>query len=237
VTVGHSKLIFDSFIKHLKITEEQKLEDSTIEWAISKRSLYEDLQKDGFIKPLGDKVINSPIEFENFLDFIKVRRSNRFYLEKPISKEILNKLAITVNWASSSCNKQPIRLYTTINPDLAKTCLMHCKGGTGFGAFIPAFICFCADMRGYYLPDELYLPMIDVSLGAQNFFLAASTFDLSGTILSWALKDTNDENELRKLLSIPPYMQIVFNAVIGYPQKNYITPARKSLDQTISFKD
>lgn len=80
------------------------------------------------------------------------------------------KLKETVNWASSSCNKQSIRIFATNDPTLAGQCLKCCKGGTGFSTFIPSFWVFTANVRGYVWPTEMYLPSIDTSLGAQNVF-------------------------------------------------------------------
>jgi nitroreductase len=165
-----------------------------------------------------------------------LRRSDRSFLTKSVDNETLKKLAPAVNWAASSCNKQPIVLFATTNPEIAKACLKCCKGGTGFSDFIPAFISFTADMRGYYLPDEAYLPSIDVALGAQNFFLAAKTMGLSGCCLSWALKDQKEDAQLRKLLAIPDFAQIIFNVVIGYPSKSSVTPARKNLSETLFIR-
>ena len=88
-------------------------------------------------------------------------------------------------------------------------------------------------MRGYYLPDEAYLPAIDVALGAQNFFLASETLGLSNSGLTWAQKGEGDELKLRQLLKIPLQNQIIFNSVIGFPSKIYATPVRKNIINTI----
>lgn len=128
-----------------------------------------------------------------------------------------------------TCNKQPIQLFVTNDPIWAKECLMCCKGGTGFSDFVPTFWAFTANCRGYVWPSEMYLPFVDVSLGAQNIFLAAETFGLSGTILSWAQKNIQENLQLRKLLSIPDDCIIVFCAVIGYPLYRYQIPTRKDI--------
>jgi nitroreductase len=96
---------------------------------------------------------------------------------------------------------------------------------------------YCIDMRGYYLPDEAFLPSIDVALGAQNLFLAAETMGLSACSLSWALKDKHEDQRLRDLLSVPDHAQIILNFVLGYPSKNAIAPVRKSLRDTLFFRN
>jgi len=236
VEKGHSKSIADELAKNIVIAEQAYPDDATLVWAKEKLTIYNELQLKGSIAPLREEQKALNVSFDDFESLIKHRRSNRLFETKTVEQELLEKLASTVNWASSSCNKQPIQLYATANPELAKACLQCCKGGTGFGEFIPAFVSFTADMRGYYLPDEAYLPAIDVSLGAQNFFLATETLSMSACGLTWAQKDENEESELRKLLCIPDENQIIFNAVVGYPLKRYMTPIRKNLNNIIIVK-
>lgn len=238
VAPGHSNTIATELEKHLNIIEKINPEDSTdqtILWAKEKLNIYNQLQETGKIDELKEEPLKPAIDFNTFFELIKARRSNRQFLDKPIDDQTIKKLAETVNWASSSCNKQPIKLFATNNPELAKQCLNQCKGGTGFSKNIPCFIAFCADMRGYYLPDEMYLPAIDVSLGAQNFFVATTALQLSATGLSWALKDREEEKKLKSILNIPEYYQIIFNAAVGYAQKEYVQPVRKPLKNTLQI--
>lgn len=230
---GHSLEIVNELVKNISIAEQYYQDDETLKWAKNKLELYNNLQISLKINSLEEETGNITLSFNDFEVLIKKRRSNRQFHSKLIETEILEKLAATVNWASSSCNKQPIILYATTNPEIAKECLKCCKGGTGFGDFIPAFISFTADMRGYYLPDEAYLPAIDVALGAQNFFLASETLGLSNSGLTWAQKGEGDELKLRQLLKIPLQNQIIFNSVIGFPSKIYATPVRKNIINTI----
>ena len=238
VEAGHSNTIAKELKKHLEIIENINPEDSndqTIQWAKEKLNIYNQLQETGKIEELKGKLLKPNVDFDTYFQLIKSRRSNRQFLDKPITDQIIQKLAETVNWASSSCNKQPIKLFATNNPELAKQCLNQCKGGTGFSENIPCFIAFCADMRGYYLPDEMYLPAIDVSLGAQNFFVATAALQLSATGLSWALKDREEEKRLKSILKIPEYYQIIFNAAVGYGEKEYVQPLRKPLKNTLKI--
>jgi len=236
VEKGHSRAIAGELEKNIKIAELEFRNDRTIKWAEDKLAKYNELQASGRIEPLEESQPDLKVNFDDLSALIKQRRSDRTFLTKSVDNETLSNLASTVNWAASSCNKQPIVLFATTNHETAKACLRCCKGGTGFSDYIPAFISFGADMRGYYLPDEAYLPAIDVALGAQSFLLAAETLGLSGCCLSWALKDQKEDEQLRKLLLIPDYVQIIFNVVIGYPSKRAVTPVRKDLSETLFIR-
>jgi nitroreductase len=237
VEKGHGKAVAEDLSRNIAIAEKDFSNDRTLKWAQEKLIRYNGLQFTGKLELPTEKETKINIHYSDLFQLIRHRRSNRSFDEKTIGSDIIEKLTETVNWAPSSCNKQPILIFATTNPIIAKKCLECCKGGTGFNDFIPSFVVLTADMRGYYLPEEAYLPYIDVALGAQNFFLAAETLSLSTCSLSWALKDQNDEMRLRKLLSIPDYAQIILNFALGFPSKVSEAPARKDLSNTLFIRN
>lgn len=231
---GHSKEIYNQAINYAKNIENEYInKDESINWCFNKIKNYEELQNGEFQGFENFNIDNG--NYEELVKVIKNRRSSRIYRDNKIEVNIINKIFETINWASSSCNKQPIKVFITQNDNLVNECLKQCKGATGFGKNIPCFISVCVDMRGYVLPSEMYLPMIDASLGVQNSVLTAHTFGLSTTILSWAQKDRIEEKNLRKLLTIPEYYGIIFNMTMGYPEFNAPIPMRKSIESTINI--
>ncbi len=229
-TPGHSKdcyLLLQKEVKRLKDTKYS--EDPTVIWAEEKLKVYESLQEGNGFEPLCGKKTSVEITFNQFQELAKARRSNRDFSFKEVSIDDILKLKNLANWASSSCNKQPIEMYVTNNPELAAQCLKCCKGGTGFSANIPSFWVFTADILGYVWPSEIYLPVVDTCLGVQNVMLGATTLGLSATILSWAQKSKEEEHELRRLLNIPNHNQIIICAVMGYANTEFKTPARKHI--------
>ncbi len=230
---GHSVGCYQELSKEIARLQNTHLaKDPTYIWGQNKKNAYEELQRHPkTFEPLHGEKPKLRIKFEDFYELIKQRRTIRYFLERTIQDAIIHQLKETANWASNSCNKQPISLFVTNNPIVAAECLTLCAGGTGFGNFIPSFWAFTADTRGYVWPLELYLPAIDVSLGAQNVFLAAHTLGISGTILSWALKTEEEEDKLRNFLKIPKEYTIVFCAVMGYAAHWSQTPVRKTVSQ------
>lgn len=230
-TAGHSRECY-TFLKSLlnKLKTTAYSNDPSYRWAEDKVSRYEALQNcpESFV-PYRGELPESIITFDGLFDLIKQRRSNRSFTEENITDEEINKLKEVANWAASSCNKQPIRLFVANDQQLAKKCLECCAGGTGFGKNIPSFWVFTANIRGYVYPDEIFLPAIDTSLGAQNVFLAAQTIGLTGTILTWGQHTKADDLKLRKLLDIPNEYSIIFCAVLGHAEYGYITPQRKKI--------
>jgi nitroreductase len=235
---GHSHEIYTELSRILNAGKgDDYLNDPSVRWAREKLNYYEGLQAGIKTDPLSEdkERILPRLDFGPLSDHIRSRRSNRAFLEKTVEKELLIRALETINWTTTSCNKQPARVFATVDPDLAAACARQCKGATGFSKFIPAFLAFTADLRGYSMPDEMFLPYIDVSLCAQNVLLSAHSLGLSTTALSWAQSSEGEEAKLRNLLNIPDHCLIIFNAITGYPSKEYCIPARKPVDKTLSF--
>jgi hypothetical protein len=226
---GHSKAYYTLLKQEVtKIENTKYANDPTVIWAKSKLTAYENLQTGDF-QPLHGERPTINVSFDRFEELVKARRSNRTFSTKPVSDESIHKLKQLANWASSSCNKQPIEIYATNDPKLAKECLTCCKGGTGFSEHIPSFWVFSANILGYVWPSEIFLPSVDTCLGVQNVMLGATTLGLSGTILSWAQKSNEEEAKLKSLLNIPAHHQIIICAVMGYAENEFSTPNRKAV--------
>lgn len=225
---GHSYVYYEGLKKFVsRLDKEGYAEESTVVWMKEKLQQYERLQEHGKLSfDRAEIFTSSEPDYDRLCAIIRGRRSNRQFLNKRVDYETIRKILSVVDWSASSCNKQPVKVFFA-NDTRAAKCLKCCAGGTGFSEYIPLFLAFTADIRGYVWPSEIMLPYVDVSLGAQNLFLAAHTLGISGTILSWAQKTPEQEQKLRLLLDIPESHQIVFCAVMGYAAYEYEAPARK----------
>lgn len=229
-TPGHSKDCYVLLSKCVeRLSKTKYANDPTLAWAKEKLRIYESLQTNGKFESLHGEKPKIEVTIDQFESLVMSRRSNRDFSTEVVSNTDIIRLKNTANWASSSCNKQPIEIYVTNDPILASKCLKCCKGGTGFSRHIPSFWVFTADILGYVWPSEIYLPVVDTCLGVQNIMLAATTLGLSATILSWAQKNDEEENELRRLLNIPSNHQIIICAVMGYANTEFMTPIRKNV--------
>jgi len=209
------------------------LQDPSIAWALQKLDEYEKSQlgEPPAVKPRQEP--GGQHEYGELLGVIQGRRSIRQYAEKAVEIDTIEKVVEGINWCATSCNRQTAKVFATNNHDLIRACLAICKGATGFSQFVPSFLCFCADMRPYDLPMEMWLPSIDVSLGIQNCCLLAHSLGLSLVLLSWAQSSEEDERELRRLFGIPNYFRIIINGALGYPKCGGDVPLRKSVHSTL----
>jgi len=209
--------------------------DPSYQWAQEKIKQYERSQANGAIRI---NTSQQPILDEDnrklIFKFLKSRRSVRSFLPRTIANNVIEQLIEVVNWAPSSCCRQPVFLHIVRDPDLVQQSLEQCAGASGFSSHIPCFISACADTRLYEARDR-HLPLIDVTLGIQNMLLEAHALGLAGTVLNWMHATRQEEKNLRRLLDIPFYHRIIYNIVLGYPSKWPDPPARKSLELTYAY--
>jgi len=208
------------------------LDDPSLTWSLKKLSDYEAVQSGQYrsAEPLPAR--EPSFSQASLQDLITSRRSVRFFEEREISADAVEKVVEMIDWSPTSCNRQPAKVYVANDPALARSCLDTCQGASGFGDFVPCFLCFCADLRSYWLPREMWLPVIDVSLGIQNCCLMAHAMGLGITLLSWAQHTEDEDARLRSTLGIPEYCEIVVNGALGYPAQTPDVPLRKSVEGT-----
>ena len=227
---GRSGIFYEKMCEQI-----ERLKDSTFntdpsyQWAVKRKLDYEEAQKSGQLDCQSIERAPTKIAKDDLLYLLQGRRSVRSFVDRPVEPEILKELANVMSWSPTSCNRQPANLFITQNPEKVATCLKQCAGATCFGETTPCFIAVCADTRFYMIQDR-YLPLIDVSLGLQNMLLLAHSQGIGGTVLNWMHHTPRENAILRKTLGIPEYYLIALNILIGYPKKSAPAPGRKSCD-------
>jgi nitroreductase len=218
-----------------EIKSREVLDDPSVIWARGKLQEYENKQKE-YEENSNISVPKTDCSYENMLNAIMTRRSCRNFCSKPVPDDVIEKIIQVISWSPSSCNRQTAKVFLTNDPDMVKKCMSKCEGATCFSEYVPLFFSFCSDARSYLMPKEIVLPYIDISLGIQNCNLIAHSLGLSLTLLTWTQHTEQQEKELRELLGIPEYCQIIVNGVAGYPKAGADVPLRKSLENTMYLR-
>ncbi|WP_077285851.1 nitroreductase family protein [Cognaticolwellia aestuarii] len=203
----------------------------SVAWAKEILSLHRDLQEGSLDSNSYSEfpLINSKaIGSEQLLTFLKERRTLRhFHHSMAPSIEDIYKILETTVWAPSSCNRQTIVNFFTMNDALVAECTKQNKGATAISGK-HAFISVCYDTRSYHLPQESLTGMIDATLGFQNALLMVHSLGLGACVLNWSHSDVQENLRLRSLLDIPEYCEIAFNVIVGIPNGGAPTPGKKN---------
>lgn len=233
---GHSGEFFQLAHASLRqLSSDAALSDPSVQWAKGRIAAYEKLQHSGRREDPVPPYVPAPSSFEALDGLIRTRRSIRSFTAQPVPRELLAKIVATVNWASSSCNRQTVKVFVADQGPLVEACLAANSGATCFDGGVPCFVCFCADLRAYDMPQEMTLPVLDVALGMQNCCLAAHALGCAVTLLNWTHHTDEQDRQLRRLLGIPSHFRIVANGALGYPSQGAPVPERKSARHTYTF--
>jgi nitroreductase len=138
---------------------------------------------------------------------IQQRKSIRAYQDKPVPRDIIERLLEAGRLAPSAVNIEPWHFITVTNPEKRKALS---KGI--YAKFItqaPLAIVVCGDKKA---SSDWYA--VDTSLAVENIVLAAVNEGLGTCIVG-----SFTESEVKDLLKIPNNFEVIVIISIGYPKE------------------
>lgn len=143
------------------------------------------------------------------------RRSVRWYQNKHVPIELIERAANIASFAPSACNRQPYR-FLFCN-DKAKTeAIAKCAMGTGgFATNLQAIIVVCGDLSAYPAERDRHLIYIDGSLASMQLMLALETLGLSSCPINWPDIEFRDK-KLRKIINLQTHERVIMLLAVGY---------------------
>jgi nitroreductase len=158
---------------------------------------------------------SASIGFEDLHRLFIRRRSVRWYLDKPVPLELVQKAIDAAAQAPSACNRQPFRFIVATEPEWAAK-IAACAGGTvGFAEQLPAIIVVVGNLAAYPLERDRHLIYIDSALASMQLMLAAETLGLATCSINWPDVDFA-ETRIQPILDLPSHERIVMLIAIGY---------------------
>jgi nitroreductase len=163
----------------------------------------------------------------NVFEAIKQRRSVRSYQDKPIEEEKLLRVLEAGRLAPSAKNLQEWRYVIVRDKELRKKVAVAANNQY-FIAEAPVIIVGCATMADYVLTCGQPAHSIDLAISMDHMTLQAVEEGL-GTCWIGAFK----EDEVKKVLNIPPEMRVVEIMPLGYPKFIPDPKPRKKLEEIV----
>ncbi|MDO3720307.1 nitroreductase family protein [Marinobacter sp. chi1] len=155
------------------------------------------------------------VDFDELANLFIRRRSVRWYQDKHVPLELVQKAANLASLAPSACNRQPYK-FAFCNDKQKAVAIAKCAGGTtGFAGNLPAIIAIVGDLSAYPFERDRHLIYIDGSLAAMQLMLALETLGLSSCSINWPEVDSS-ERKLRKIISLKDYERVVMLLAVGY---------------------
>lgn len=165
-----------------------------------------------------------------FFDAVRARRSIRAYRRDPVSDDVFNRVMEAARLAPSAKNIQPWKFVVIRDPAVSAELAVACNNQQ-YVAQAPIVICGCAletiayrGMGGYWNSWA-----VDLAIALEHIVLAAAAEGL-GTCWIGSFK----EDDVRRILQIPPEVKIVALTPLGYPVQEPGPRPRKPLSEIIA---
>jgi nitroreductase len=177
-----------------------------------------------------------PVNHEDLLALAKRRRSVRWYLPRPIPRELIDKAIQVAAYSPTGCNRQPIEFRIYDDPDLVRKIASVPMGGAGFSDQIPCVALLVGDMSAFRHERDRHMIYIDASLATMAFQFALEVQGLSSCVVNWP-EIPEKEQKLATLLSLGPTERPVLLVSLGYPDPERLVPysQKKSLEELRSY--
>jgi len=170
------------------------------------------------------------IDYEQFLALSQRRRSVRWYLQKPVPRELIDRAITAAALAPSACNRQPFEFRVFDDPELIQKVGSIPMGTIGFSQNFPALIAVVGKLRAYYSERDRHVIYIDASLASMALMYAFETLGLSSCPINWP-DIASKEKQMRQVLDLELDEKVIMLISFGYPDPKGKVPfsQKKSL--------
>ena len=156
------------------------------------------------------------ISYEEFYKLTRYRRSVRWFLDKKVPRNIVDKAILAANQSPTACNRQPFEYRVIDDPELLKVVANLPMGVKGYVEGIPMMIVVVGNLDAYFDERDRHLIYIDASLANMTLMLALETLSLGSCPINWP--DIEElEVKMDKVLKLEKHQRAVMCMAVGYP--------------------
>ncbi len=174
------------------------------------------------------------VSFDDLEQLCSRRHSVRWFEEKAVPKDLIDKAIELALSAPSACNRQPFKFYVFDNPERAREIGAIPFGTAGFSDNFQCLVVIVGDLSAYPFEKDRHVIYIDTALVAMQFQLALETLDLGSCIINWADIEPL-EQRMSEELHLEPFQRPTMLIAVGYPDKASQVPfsAKRGAEEVI----
>ena len=152
----------------------------------------------------------------DLISLAKRRRSVRWFLPRPVPREMIDAAIEVAGQSPSACNRQPFQFRIFDDPELVQRVVQLPMGTAGYGHNIPVMVVLIGQQRNYFDERDRHLIYIDGSLATMGFVYALEAQGLSSCCINWPDIESR-EAALGELLGLSGDERAVMCLAVGYP--------------------
>lgn len=171
------------------------------------------------------------ISYEDFLAMTENRRSVRWFQDKKVPREAIDKAMMAARQSPTACNRLPYEFRVFDDKEMVQKVAAVPFGTAGWDSNIPCIIVIVGKLSSYFSPRDRHAFYIDSSLAAMSFIFALETQGLSSTLINWPDLEPV-ELKMQKLLGLDFTERVVMLMAVGYadPKEHVPYSQKKELD-------
>ncbi|MDQ8699857.1 nitroreductase family protein [Hyphomicrobium sp. LHD-15] len=177
-----------------------------------------------------------PVSYDAFMSLCRRRRSVRWYLDKPVPRDMIDLAIDAAAQAPSACNRQPFVFSIFDDKELARRVAKLPMGTKGFSDQIPAVAVVIGRLRAYPHSRDRHAIYIDGSLAAMSFMLALESMGIASCTINWP--DQNpQETQIAQLLGLAQDERVIMLIAFGWPDPSGQVPysAKRGRDELRTY--
>ena len=176
------------------------------------------------------------ISYEQMLQLARRRRSVRWYLQKPVPRELIDNAIQVAIYCPSACNRQPFEFRIYDDREMIRKVAEIPMGSKGFLENFPALAVIVGSLRAFPFERDRHIIYIDASLAAMAFQFALEVQGLSSCCINWP-EIPNREALMAETLKLEPDQRVILLISLGYPDPEGMVPysQKKTLDAIRSY--
>jgi len=157
----------------------------------------------------------SGVTYDQLLALSRQRRSVRWFLDKSVDRDLIDKALAIGRQSPSACNRLPYEFLVFDDPDLVHKVGSIPFGCAGYAHQIPTLIVVKGRLDSYFSPRDRHVVYIDAALASMAFMFALETLGLSSSVINWPDFEPLERN-MAKTLGLAPYERVIMLMAVGH---------------------
>lgn len=177
------------------------------------------------------KLGKSSVSYDDLLELSMRRRSVRWFENKPVPRELIDKALMVARQSPTACNRLPYEFKIYDDPELVKKVAAIPFGAAGYSHNIQTIVVVVGKLDSYFSPRDRHVIYIDASLAVTPFMYALETLGLASSPINWPDFEPL-EAKMQKAIGLKTDERPIMLIALGYPDKDGYIPfsQKKSLD-------
>ena len=178
----------------------------------------------------------SDVTYDQLLALARQRRSVRWFVDKPVERDLVDKALLVGRQAPTACNRLPYEFLVFDDPEMVATVGSIPFGAAGYSHQIPTLVVVKGRLDSYFSPRDRHVVYIDASLAAMGFMFALETLGLSSSVINWPDFEPL-EAKMARTLGLAPHERVIMLIAVGYADPTGLVAfsQKKDLDVLRSF--